>query len=67
MLVWDTASASVALPFWDELEGKDSVSFDMPALKSVGGGAGGGGSGASKIKEDLGTETGAEANRGSPA
>lgn len=64
-LVWNTAKSgtlgSVFLPAWKELEGGRSEAFDMPELKKVEAAAG------TKIKEDLGTETGGEANRGSPA
>lgn len=58
-LVWDTASASALLPAWDSLKGGKSEVFAMPELKKAE---------PSKVKgEDLGTETGGEANRGSPA
>lgn len=55
---------SVLTPFWRAIEGGRSKVFAMPALK---GAAGAGAAGTGTKKEDLGTETGGEANRGSPA
>lgn len=52
-------SGGILTPFWRALRGGKSQSFEMPAVK--------GSQGSQTKKEDLGTETGGEANRGSPA
>lgn len=68
LLTWDAWPATTAAqgsierwytPFWRRTIGGRSDAFTLPAIK---------GEGASAVKkEDLGTETGGEANRGSPA
>lgn len=57
-LIWSTPSKHLWSPGWTPLTTGKSEAFDMPELKAVTG---------TKSKEDLGTETGGEANRGSPA
>lgn len=57
-LTWASAGSKGWLPFWSPLKGQRSSAFKLPELKAVE---------ASKSREELGTETGGEANRGSPA
>ena len=63
-LVWSSwppleeGKTGFVTPMWEGMRGGKSDGFDMPLLKTLE---------ASKAKEELGTETGGEANRGKPA